>query len=134
MHILDASSYHRLETVAGVIVPAFAELSETDRAEFRAIIEKALAERPPAVVKQLSLFLKVVNLAPIFRWGRPLSKLPDDAAHRALLWFQESPIGRLRQGFWGLRTIVFMGFYGRVASWADIGYGPELDGRGGLDA
>jgi hypothetical protein len=132
MQMLDRSSYRRLDSVAEVVVPSFETLTDEERNRFRAIIDQALAERPPEVVKQLSLFLKVVTMAPVLRWGRTLGSLDAARAERALRWFQESRIGKLRQGFWGLRTLVFMGYYGRTECWPVIGYAPEFDGRGGL--
>jgi hypothetical protein len=132
MRTLDSRSWQRLETLATVIVPSFSQLAEDERARFRTIIDDALADRPAKVCVQLRLLLAVIDLAPIFRFGRRLGRCSPDAARRTLLWFQESGIVRLRQGFWGLRTLVFMGYYGRVACWSEIGYSPDFDGRGGL--
>lgn len=115
-----------------MVVPGFGELSQTSRDRFLEIIDDALGERPESMRRQLALFLTILNIAPVFRWGRPLGRLKTADARRTLRWFQEAPIQKLRQGFWGLKTLVFMGYYGRSEVWPEVGYSPELGGvRGG---
>ena len=41
---------------------------------------------------------------------------------------QDAPLLLLRRGFWGLRTLIFMGYYGRDAARDAIGY--RADPRG----
>jgi len=130
---LDGPSVNRLETVAAVIVPGFVALDDDRRQLFMKIIDDALGERPEEIQRQLALFLKVLDVAPLFRWGRKLGRLDSGRAERALLWFQEAPIGKIRQGFWGLKTLVFMGYYGQRAVWPEVGFSPDLEGTGGDD-
>ena len=124
MKTLPDAAQRTLWDVAVRVVPPVAELDETARAEFFSIIDNALADRPEAVRRQIALFLRVVNLAPVVRFGATLSRLDGERRDRVLRWFQEAPVTKLRQGFWGLKTMVFMGYYGRVASWKTIGYEP----------
>ena len=83
--------------------------------------------------EKLALFLTVLDIGPIVRWGRPLGRLDSVRAERALRWFQEAPIGKLRQGFWGLKTLIFMGYYGRNEVWPELGYAPSIGGGNGAD-
>jgi hypothetical protein len=124
MKTLPEAAQRTLWDVAVRVVPPVAELDETARAEFFTIIDNALADRPEAVRRQIALFLRVLNLAPVVRFGATLSRLDGERRDRVLRWFQEAPVTKLRQGFWGLKTMVFMGYYGRVASWKVIGYEP----------
>ncbi len=130
---LKGQSVRRLETVAAVIVPGFSSLDQDRRDRFLTIIDDALGERPESMQRQLALFLKVLDVAPYMRWGRPLGRLDTARSERALLWFQEAPIGKIRQGFWGLKTLVFMGYYGQSAVWPEVGYSQNIDGGGGRD-
>ncbi len=123
----------RLETVTAVVIPGYSDLGQSSRERFLEIVDDALGERPESMRRQLALFLKVLNIAPYFRWGRPLGRLKAVDAERALLWFQEAPIGKLRQGFWGLKTLVFMGYYGQSEVWPTLGYAQDFDGVGGFD-
>jgi len=125
---LNDQSVRRLEIIAAVIVPGFSSLDHDRRQRFLTIIDDALGERPESMQRQLALFLRVLEVAPYFRWGRPLGRLDSARAERALLWFQEAPIAKLRQGFWGLKTLVFMGYYGQNAAWPEVGYSQNFGG------
>jgi len=124
----NVQSVRRLETVAAVIVPGFSSLDHDRRERFLTIIDDALGERPEKMQRQLALFLKVLDVAPYLRWGRSLGRLDTARAERALLWFQEAPVAKIRQGFWGLKTLVFMGYYGQNAVWPEVGYSQNLGG------
>jgi hypothetical protein len=41
---------------------------------------------------------------------------------------QDSRLTLVRRGFWGLRTLVLMGYYGRAQAAAEIGYQPRMGG------
>jgi len=132
MNNLDRDSVRRLKTVASVIVPGFSRLHHNRQERFLEIIDDALSERPEGMRRDLALFLKVLDFAPFFRWGRSLGRLEASTAERALSWFQEAPIPKIRQGFWGLKTLIFMGYYGQSDVWPELGYTPHVDG--GSDA
>ena len=65
---------------------------------------------------------------PVLRYGRPFTHL--DAARRArvLSHLQNDRIQKIRVGFWGLRTIVLAGYYGRPSAAAAIGYAATARG------
>ncbi len=123
-----------LQTVAVRIVPGLAELSATDRGRFSAIVDRALQDRPPAVRRQVGVFLGVIRWAPLIRFGAPFERLDGDRQDRVLRFLEDCPVGLLRKGFWGLKAIVFMGYYGRPGAWEEIGYAPRFDSRGALGA
>ncbi|HET9984337.1 MAG TPA: hypothetical protein VFQ38_12145 [Longimicrobiales bacterium] len=114
--------------VAEAIVPESAALDEAGWRELERIVEWQLGERPPALRRQLVLFLRALNLLPLARYGRTLTSL--DVARRSVILrsVQDSPALVLRRGLWGVRTLVFMGYYGRAAAAAEIGY--RADPRG----
>jgi hypothetical protein len=62
------------------------------------------------------------------RRGRRFPRLAPAGRVRCLLRFQDSPILLLRRGFWGLRTLAFMGYYGRAEAAAGIGYAASAAG------
>jgi hypothetical protein len=70
----------------------------------------------------------MIEMAPVLRYGRGFTAL-DDARRTAVLHvLQDAPLLLLRRGFWGLRTLVLMGYYARPAAAAQIGY--RADARG----
>lgn len=115
--------------VARTVVPRAGRLDAAGWAELESVVEGALGDRPPAMRRQLRLLLRAVEWLPVLRWGRRFTRLPPDRRRRVLEAFQDAPLLLARRGFWGLRTLVFMGYYGREAAREEIGYDARLRGR-----
>jgi hypothetical protein len=114
--------------LATAIVPAASALSPAEWREVESIIANALAKRPASMRRQLALFIRALDVLPALRWGRPFRTLDAARQARFLHRIERSPIFLVRRGFWGLRTLVFMGYYGRPAVHAGIGYDARLRG------
>jgi hypothetical protein len=56
------------------------------------------------------------------------------AQDAVLRWFEDCPLGLLRKGFWGLKAMIYMGYYGQPETNELVGYAPEIDGRAGPHA
>lgn len=108
--------------IAETVVPEAAGLDEAGWDELEAIVERALAGRPPALQRQLRLFIRLIGLAPVARHGRTFAALEPAQRSRLLAGLQASPLLLLRRGFWGLRTLIYMGYYARDAAAKEIGY------------
>jgi hypothetical protein len=134
MRSLDSSSRATLWLLAARIVPATVGLGEGGRRDFEEIVASALMDRSPATRRQFAAFLRVIRFAPLVRWGRTFDRLDGGRQDRVLGWLQDCPVTLIRKGFWGLKVMVFMGYYGRPESWAEIGYEPRFDSRERLDA
>ncbi len=111
------------------VVPALAALDSEGSERFAAIVAKALAERPSSIRRQLGLFLSVIRWAPLLRFGAPFPRLAPERKDAALRWLMDAPIAKARSGFWGLRSLVFMGYYGRPEVWPAVRYAPAFDGN-----
>jgi hypothetical protein len=114
-----------LLALARRMVPESAQLGPDGERRFFEIIEKMLATRPRAMLRQLALFLFVLRWLPLFLFFGRLDKLPAAKADRALRFFEGFPVLLIRKGFWGVKTLVFMGYYGQVEVWERIGYRPS---------
>jgi len=114
--------------VATCVVPEASRLDAAQWDEMEAIVARAIAARPRALQRQLAVFLILLEWLPLLRHGRRLSQL--DLARRTsfLDRLQRAPFLLLRRGFWGVRTLILMGYYGRPAAVAEIGY--RADARG----
>jgi hypothetical protein len=114
--------------LADTVVPEAAALPPPEWEALRAIVEEALAERPAKLRRQVRLLVRIIDLASLARYGRPFAAL--DPARRAAVAraFQDAPLLLLRRGFWGLRTLIFMGYYGRPEAARAIGYRASLLG------
>ncbi len=118
-----------LMRVAERIVPVAGTLDDAGRERFAAIVGTALAGRPRSLQRQFALFLNVVRWAPALRFGAPFDRLAPAAQDAALRWFMDAPLRKLRGGFWGLRALVFMGYYGQPEVWSAIRYAPSFSGN-----
>jgi hypothetical protein len=114
--------------VAETIVPETRSLSAGGWASLESTVEHALSMRPETVRKQLVLFLRAIELLPVFRHRRRFRHL--DAASRAsvLTSLESSKLLVLRRGFWGLRTLVMMGYYTQPSIQAALGYRANAEG------
>ena len=108
--------------VATSVVPECAQLRADEWAEFDGIIEDVLATRPEGLRKQLLLFIRALEALPVARYATRFSRLDGVRRQRVLTALQNSRISALRRGFWGLRTLIFMGYYARPAAATAIGY------------
>jgi hypothetical protein len=88
-------------------------------------MEKALASRPPGVKMQVRLFLRLVNLLPVLSTGRTMVRLPLGRRASFLERLHRSPFMPLRRGLWGIRTLLFMGYYNQEKVRSAIGYGAD---------
>ncbi len=114
--------------LATTIVPEAASLDAEAWLELERIVENALEARPAGMRRQLRLFIRALDLLPVLRYGRRFGRLTPTQALRFLEAVQDAPLLLLRRGMWGLRTLVFMGYYVRPGGAEAIGY--RADPRG----
>jgi len=110
------------------VVPEAAGLDVAGWDEFDRVVENGLASRPPSIRRQLRFLVRLLDVLPLLRYGRTFRALDAESRTRFLRAIQDAPLLLLRRGFWGLRTLVFMGYYGRASAAAEIGYRADLRG------
>lgn len=123
--------------VATTVVPEAAQLGERGWADLEALVERAVASRPAKLQRQLRLFLRLLHWMPLVRYGRTLTALDPVRRERVLAGVQDSRVLLLRRGFWGVRTLVLLGYYTRPGAADEIGYRARPEGweaRGALEA
>ena len=134
MKSLSQEKAEFLQVIAARIVPETAELDAAGQGRFFGIIDGALQDRPAEVRRQFATFLGLLRWAPVVRYGTSLENLRAERQDKVLRWFEDCPVGLLRKGFWGLKAMVFMGYYGQPETNPLVGYAPAFDGRAGLHA
>ena len=134
MRSLSSDKAEFLLVLARRIVPETSELDADGLNRFFEIIDGALLDRPASVRRQFATFLGLIRSAPLIRYGKSFDKLTAKRQDAVLRWFEDCPVGLLRKGFWGLKAMVFMGYYGQPETNEIVGYAPELDGRARLHA
>jgi hypothetical protein len=123
-----------LQVLAARIVPETTDLDAAGLSRFFGIIDGALQDRPEPVRRQFATFLGALRWAPLARYGSPFERLRDDRQDAVLRWFEDCPVSLLRKGVWGLKAMVFMGYYGQPETNELVGYAPDFDGEAGLHA
>lgn len=116
--------------LAVTIVPRAAALDEEDWRALETIVEDALAERPASMKRQLRVFIRVLHWLPVLRHGRTFSGLDPRRRTEFLRGIERSRVLLVRRGFWGLRTLVLLGYWGRAEAAAAIGYRAQPGGWG----
>ena len=134
MRSLSQEKAQFLHTLAARIVPETSALDEAGAGRFFGIIDNALQERKPEVRRQFAVFLGVVRWAALFRYGSAFERLRAERQDAVLRFFEDCPVSLLRKGFWGLKAMVFMGYYGQPETNQLVGYAPECDGKARLHA
>ena len=114
--------------IAVTVVPEASALDESGWSALEALVERTLAPRPAAMRRQLVLFVRAIEHLPRLRWGRSFTALGPEERTRFLSGLEHAPLLLLRRGFWGLRTLVFLGYYARPEAAAAIGYRAEARG------
>ncbi len=117
--------------LAATIVPEAATLDEAGWQEAEGIVSAALAMRPEAMVRQLLLFIRIANWLALLPYGRPFTRLGPAARRAHLTRLENAPLLLIRRGFWGLRTLVFMGYYGQDRVRKELGYRASAAGWSG---
>lgn len=114
--------------IAVTVVPEAAVLDQAGWSALESLVERTLARRPAAMQRQLVLFVRAIEHLPRLRFGRPFTALDPEKRRRFLSGLEHAPLLLLRRGFWGLRTLVFLGYYARPEVAGAIGY--RADARG----
>jgi len=114
--------------IAVTIVPEAQALDDGGWSEVEAAIEKGLETRPESMRRQLRLFVRAIDTLAFGRYGKKFHSLDPAKRTAFLLALENSRLLLIRRGFWGLRTLVFMGYYGRDDAQRAIGY--RADPRG----
>lgn len=121
-----------LRSLAVTIVPGAARLDAEGWLDVEARIEAALRTRPPRLKRQLRLLVLALEWGPLLRHGRRFSRLDSARRTEILDGVQRSSTPLLRRGFWGLRTLVLLGYYGRPDIRRSIGYRADPGGWAAL--
>jgi len=95
-----------------------------------ALAGRLVAMRPAAVRRQLVLFLRILDLLPLLRWGRRFRSLPPERRLAVLRRLERAPLLAVRRGVWGVRTLAWVAVYGQAPVQEAVGYRPSPDGWG----
>jgi len=114
--------------LAAALVPEAEDLDEAGWRGVETVVDDALATRPASLRRQLVLFIRLLSWISLARFGQRLRSLDAGRRARLLTSFERSRWLVLRRGFWGLRALVFLGYWGRPEAAAAVGYRARPEG------
>ena len=114
--------------IAATVVPEAGRLDTAGWGELERLVEKMLEPRPSSIKRQLRMLIRAIDVLPLLRRGRRFTRLTAPERTKFLAGLQDAPLLLLRRGFWGLRTLVYLGYYARPEVDREIGY--RADPRG----
>ncbi len=115
-------------TVVMMVVPEARTLDKRGWLNLEGLVEDTLRDRTPALLRQLQLFLRAIEWLPVLRYGHTFTGLRNEQRHRVLRYLQDHRLQAIRCGFWGLRALAFLGYYGRPEGAQAVGYAPDPSG------
>ena len=118
----------QVRPLLATFVPATAKLSPSELAPVLARVDARLAAEPPTLHKQLRLLVRVLWWLPLLTHLRTMGGLAPAQRQRFLERLQDGSLAKLRLGIWGLRTLLFVGWYGDPEVQAQLGYRPNVGG------
>lgn len=119
--LLSARTRPAIRALARAIVPETSGLDEPGWDSFERHFESGLPDRP-AVRRQIRAFLSLLGFLARVRFGKALPALGPAETGRLLSAMAASRMLLLRRGVWGVRTLVFLGYYGDESRAAALGY------------
>jgi hypothetical protein len=117
-----------VRALALAIVPETRDLDESGWSSLERVVSAALSDRPPTMVRQFRIFVRAVMILPVVRYGRTFRGLSPDRQARVLRGLESSSSLLIRRGCWGIRTLVYMGYYSQPDVQRAIGYAATSEG------
>jgi hypothetical protein len=129
--VLGPAQARFLLRLAERIIPESAGSPPGVRCQLVAIVDNLLGRQPAGQRFQFKLLLFALRWMTVPFTLQPLENLPPGRQDYFLRRLEGAPLTILRVGIWGLKTLVFMGYYGQEPVVAGIGYEPsKTDGNG----
>ncbi len=114
--------------MVSTVVPEAKELNDLNWSELEMLVETTLQNRPRAMQRQLRLFIRTIQWLPVFRYGKRFTSLSAEQRLQILCYLQDHRVEVIRCGFWGLRTLALLGYYGRPEGVQATGYAADPRG------
>lgn len=123
--ILGPRQARFLLRLAARIIPEVASAELDVKRSFTTTIDQALRLQPPAQRFLFKLLLFALQWMTVPFTLRRLDHLPPGWQDALLRLLENAPLRILRAGVWGVKTLVFMGYYGQETVERRIQYLPS---------
>jgi len=123
------------EATIRALAATFTPSLQGDPAQLRRIYSNfcyVYGDLPSATRTKLALLVRVIEAFSWLRYGRALADLSPERREALCRTMTNAPIGRLRAGFGGLRSLVLNATYTEPGMWDRIDYAGPTVGRSGM--
>jgi hypothetical protein len=110
------------------IVPGAQNLSRPDWVGLDQVVDGTLSARTQIERRQLRLLLRLIQWLPVLRYGRSFTSLSPEERAAFLSYLEDHHVQLIRCGFFAVRTLALLGYYGRPEAGPEIGYTPHARG------
>jgi hypothetical protein len=114
--------------VVSTVVPESVNFDGPRWVELERLVEETLGRRPRNLQRQLRVFLRGIQWLPLLVYGHTFTSLDPARRARFLSTLEDHPLHLIRKGFFGLRTLALLGYYGRHEAARAIGYAADPRG------
>lgn len=118
----------QLGPMLATFIPGAAGLSQEALDRLLARVDARLAAEEPGLGRRLRLFVRVMHFFPLVGYGRTFGRLSQARRTEFFGRVEESRFALFRVGLWGLRTLLYLGWYGDSEVQAGLGYRPDPRG------
>ena len=105
-----------------MFIPEVATADESAWLRLEDIVTGALAARPPAIRRQVLMFIRILDGMSMLRHRCGIDRLDLSTRTRLIERVAHSRLLLFRRGVWGLRTLVQMGWYSQPEVQRALGY------------
>ncbi|KAB2930254.1 MAG: hypothetical protein F9K24_17615 [Leptonema illini] len=127
MQGIEARSFD-LRAMAEAIVP-IAEGDASLQNEIVANFKQIYADLDAVSQKKILLFFKALRVLSFLRSFRDWRGMNAGERHRFFAAIESFPVGLIRAGFFGLRSLILLSYYSTQTAWQRIGYEGPLVNR-----
>jgi hypothetical protein len=125
--VLSAGQQRFLLSLAACIVPESAGAPTQVTEPLLAAVDEELRPRPRLQQLEFKLLLLAIRWMTVPFTMRRFEHLPPERQHGWLRALESAPLTMLRVGIWGLKTLVFLGYYTQAGVLQQILYFPSKD-------
>jgi hypothetical protein len=121
-------SHPVFRAVTTTVAPRAERLDEEGWGALGQIVDSTLKSQPTSLKRQIRLGLWAIQWGSLLQAGSRFTSLDTTGRELFLRSLENHRLQVVRVGFWGIRTLALLGYYGRLEVREQLGYAAHSDG------
>ncbi len=121
-------SHPVFRAVTTTVAPHAERLDKEGWGALTTIVESTLESQPARLKRQIRLGLWAIQWGALLQAGSRFTALDTTGRELFLRSLENHRLQSVRVGFWGIRTLALLGYYGRSEVREQLGYAAHRDG------